>query len=113
MGKIFNKGLNKDDQKEGPLKRLNNIEDKNEELLKAKNKTENIKEVTDFVNEPLSLEAKELIENIKIIQKDLDYRKLKIIGGNRIEYNFSNYRTFKEFFRDLYYKKLTIDDAEA
>ena len=113
FGKIFNKGLNKDDQKEGPLKRLNNIEDKNEELLKAKNKTENIKEVTDFVNETLSLEAKELIENIKIIQKDVDYRKLKIIGGNRVEHDFSNYRTFKEFFRDLYYKKLTIDDAEA
>ena len=113
FGKIFNKGLNKDDQKEGPLKRLNNIEDKNEELLKAKNKTENIKEVTDFVNETLSLEAKELIENIKIIQKDVDYRKLKIIGDNRVEHDFSNYRTFKEFFRDLYYKKLTIDDAEA
>ena len=28
-------------------------------------------------------------------------------------YDFSNYRTFKELFRDLYYKKLTIDDAEA
>ena len=38
LGKIFNKGLNKSDQK-GLLKRLKNIEDKNEELLKAKNKT--------------------------------------------------------------------------
>ena len=28
-------------------------------------------------------------------------------------YDFSNYRKFKELFRDLYYKKLTIDDAEA
>ena len=67
LGKIFNKGLDKDDQKEGLFKRLKNIEDKNEELLKAKNKTENIKEVTDFVNEPLSLEAKELIEEIRVI----------------------------------------------
>ena len=67
MNKIFNKGLDKDDQKEGLFKRLKNIEDKNEELLKAKNKTENIKEVTDFVNEPLSLEAKELIEEIRVI----------------------------------------------
>ena len=58
--KVFTKGLDKNDQKEGLFKRLKNIEDKNEELLKAKNKTENIKEVTDFVNEPLSLEAKEL-----------------------------------------------------
>ena len=65
--KVFTKGLDKNDQKEGLFKRLRNIEDKNEELLKAKNKTENIKEVTDFVNEPLSLEAKELIEEIRVI----------------------------------------------
>ena len=33
LGKIFNKGLDKDDKKEGLLKRLENIKDKNEELL--------------------------------------------------------------------------------
>ena len=112
--KFFNKGLDKDkDKKEGLLKRLKKIEDKNEELLKVKNKVESIKEVTDFVDEHLSLEAKELIEGIRIIQKDVDYRKLKIIAGNRVEYDFSDYRTFKELFRDLYYKKLTIDGAKA
>ena len=51
--KIFNKGLDED-------------EDRNEELLKVKNKTENIK---NFVKEPLNLEAKELIEEIGAIQK--------------------------------------------
>ena len=35
MGKVFNKGLNEDDKKEGLLKRLDNIKDKNEELLNA------------------------------------------------------------------------------
>ena len=36
LGKIFNKGLDKDeDKKEGLLKRLKNIEGKNEELLNA------------------------------------------------------------------------------
>ena len=36
--------MKKEDKKEGLLKRLKNIEDKNEEQLKAiKNKTENIK----------------------------------------------------------------------
>ena len=54
------------------MKILKNTEDKNEEQLKAiKKKTENIQEVIDFVKEPLSLEAKGLIEEIKIIQKDL------------------------------------------
>ena len=55
------------------MKKLKNIEDKNEEKLRAlKNKTENIKEVTDFVEEPLSLAATRLTEEIKIIQKDVD-----------------------------------------
>ena len=79
LAKILNKGLSKDDKKEGILKRLKNIEDKNEKPLEVKNKlNENIKEVTDFVNQPLSFEAKELINEIKSIEKDVDYRKLKI-----------------------------------
>ena len=112
LGKIFNKGLSKDDKKEGLLKKLKNIEDKNEQLLKIKNKTENIKEVTDFVREPLSPEAKALIEEIRAIQKDVDYRKLIIRGGNNVMYDFSDYKTFNKLYRDLYYKNMTRNDAE-
>ena len=39
LGKIFNKGLSEDDKKEGILKRLENIKDKNDELLKTINTT--------------------------------------------------------------------------
>ena len=35
LGKIFNKGLDKDDKKEGLFKRLENIKDKNEKQLQA------------------------------------------------------------------------------
>ena len=34
LGKVFNKGLDERDKKEGLLKRLKNIEDKSEEQLK-------------------------------------------------------------------------------
>ena len=102
LGKIFNKGLSEEDKKEGLLKKLKNIEDKNEELLKIKNRQENIKEVSDFVRDPLSLEAKALIEEIKIIQNDLDYRNLIIRVGNNVTYDFSDFETFNELFRDLY-----------
>ena len=55
------------------MKRLKNAEDQNEKHLKATNtRTENIKEITDCVEEPLSLKVKGLIEEIKIIQKDVD-----------------------------------------
>ena len=111
LGKIFNKGLSEDDKKVKILKRLKNIEDER----KVKNKVENkdIKEVTDFVNQPLSFEAKVLINEIKTIQTNVNYRKLKIIGGDKKEYDFSDYRTFKELFKDLYYRTITIDEAES
>ena len=114
LDRIFNKGLSKDEnKKEGILKRLKTVEDKNEKLLEVKDKTkENIKEITDFADQPLSFEAKELIEEIRVIRKDVDYRKLKIRAGNNVDYDFSDYRTFKELLRDLYYKETTINKAE-
>ena len=52
LGKIFNKGLDKNDRKEGLFKRLKNIEDKNEEQLKLlsnTNKTSSyIKDESDY-----------------------------------------------------------------
>ena len=70
LGEIFNKGLSEDDEKEGTLKRLKNIEDEN----KVKNKVENkdVKEATEFVDQPLSFEAKELINESKNVQKNVD-----------------------------------------
>ena len=105
LGKIFHKGLKEEDKKQLLLKRLRNIKDKNEDKLKAK-------EVTDFVEELLSLEGKVLIEEIKTTQKNVDYRKLKVTGGNKITYDFSYYELFKELFRCLYYRNMTIDEAE-
>ena len=50
-------------------------------MKRLKNIAENKKEVTDFVEESLILDAKGLIEEMKTIQKDADYRKLKVTGG--------------------------------
>ena len=52
------------------------------------------------------------VEEIKVIQKDVDSRKLKITGGHNIIYDFGDYKTSKQFFRDLYYRNMTIDEAE-
>ena len=113
LGKVFNKGLKEEEKKEGLLKRLKNIVDKFEEQLKAiRNKGENIKEVTDFVTEPLSLEARVLIKEIKSQQKVADYIKLNIRSGENVTYDFSDFKTFKELFRDLYYRHMSIDQTE-
>ena len=94
-------------------KKKDKNEDKNEQkLITTTNKTENVKEITDSFKESLSPKARALVEEIKIIQKDVDYRKLKITGGNKIMYDFSNYKTFSELFTRVYHKKMTIDKAE-
>ena len=57
----MNRKLKEEDQQEGLLERLKNIEDKIKEQLTAiKNKSENIKSVNDFVEESLSLKAKRI-----------------------------------------------------
>ena len=82
----------------GLLKNLKNIEDKSEDQLKAiKDKAEDIKEVSYFVEEPVSLEANALTEEVKIIRKDVDYKKLKIIGGKNDTYDFSDFNTLKSY----------------
>ena len=53
-----------------------------------------------------------LFEGIKTIQKNADYRKLKITGGNNVTYDFSDFKTFNDLSKDLYFKKMLIDDAE-
>ena len=42
LGRIFNKGLSEEDKKEGLFKRLENIKDKNEELLNKINTTNKV-----------------------------------------------------------------------
>ena len=81
LDKIFNKGLDEEEnKKEGLLKRLKNIEDKNKELLKiTKNKTKNMKKITNFSEEPLSPEAMALFDKMKTIKKCVDSKKLKMV----------------------------------
>ena len=53
-----------------------------------------------------------LFEEIKTIQKNVDYRKLKITCGNNVTYDFSDFKTFNNLFKELYFKKMTIDNTE-
>ena len=67
--KIFNKGLSEEDKKEGILKRLENIKDKNDELLNAINTTNK-----SFKNK-ISIQSKNLIcvnKHSFVKYKDID-----------------------------------------
>ena len=83
MGKIFNKGLSEDDKKEGILKRLENIKDKNDELLNTINTTN------------------------KAPKNKINIQSKNLIYDNK--HSFVKYRDideFKELSLDSFYKKL-------
>ena len=99
MGKIFNKGLSKDDQKEGLFKRLKNIEDKNEKQLKAiedKNEkqldtnSKSLKSISYFSQ--LSTKAKELFEKIKKEKNDIDPEKFVCVKTDGTIFNFNKFK---------------------
>ena len=72
LGKIFNKGLDKDDQKEGLFKRLENIKDKNEEQLQAI-KDQGEKQLKELKNIDKSKTQKAIDEISKKIMIQINY----------------------------------------
>ena len=119
LGKIFNKGLDKDDQKEGLFKRLKNIEDEQKNLTRGddnesiyytprsqmdsehdkdedrKTQEKNIIDtkqlnVFDYLKS-LTQEAEDLMEEIKDAVKDIDIYKLVFIGSNKEKFDFNHF----------------------
>ena len=108
LGQVFNKGLDPNEKQKGLLRRLKNIEDKtDEQLLAIKNSKDNkhtqlgIKSIAYTIKEELSEEAKNILEKLNN-QKLINYQKLYLKGGNNVEYNFSDYRSLKEFYKGIY-----------
>ena len=44
--------------------------------------------------------------------KLINYKKLNFEVGNDRVYDFSDYSSLKEFFRAIYFRKLTIEEVE-
>ena len=84
LGKVFNKGLSEEDRREGLLKRLENIKDKNEELINtlsttnkaSKNKTNNPSKKLIYNGNHSFAELKN-IDNIKKLSLDSMFNIMK------------------------------------
>ena len=86
---------------------------KKEGLLKRnKNIQLGIKLVGYTVRKELSQEAKNLLVKLNNQEKLITYRKLNFEGRNNRDYDFSDYSSLKELLRAIYFRKLTIEDAE-
>ena len=58
------------------------------------------------MKEELSQEAKNMLEKLNNQEKLVNYRKLKFRGGNKVDYDFSEYRSLKELFKAIYYRNI-------
>ena len=137
MGKIFNKGLDKGDQKEGLFKRLKNIENARKNLIRD-NDNESIyytprsefddkdnKDKTQQTNnidtkppnvfnylKSLSQEANDLMDEIEEVNDDIDIYKLVFIGSNKEKFNFNTFNMPLNFLSNIYNGKISLKDAE-
>ena len=97
--------------------RLENIEDKYEKQLKMienkDSKQLDIKSVIIVFGDELSQEAKNILYTISNQQKNIDYKRLSFERNKNLEFDFSGYNSLKELFKDIYYKKLSIEKAEG
>ena len=125
LGRVFNKGLDKEDKKEGLLKRLKNLESKNEEQLREikdqgkrqlheiKNKsndTKVLKAIRFFSN--LSQAAKELLDKIKKEKNNINPEKLVCVHTNRTFYDFNIFKSSLAFASSIYSSKISWKEAE-
>ena len=88
-------GLDKDGEK-GLLKRLKNIEDKNQEQLKAIKGKTGLKSQIDLFEKELSSKAVTLLKEIKEIKDNVDYDKLFFTGGNKKVHRLKNFKTLEK-----------------
>ena len=123
LGKIFNKGLDKDEKREGLLKRLENIKDKNEEQLRvlkgqlekqpiiSKVKNPNFNNVS-FRN-LLDAKSKEVFNEIRDQDEITDYSRLNFIGSSKkYTFNFENFMSLGNLTINIYNGDALLDAAK-
>ena len=92
---FFNQGLKEEDKKEGLLKILTNIEDKNEEQLKMiGNKNVNSNDE--------SFGVEKAYNEIEEMDKKIDYRRFVFIGSGNHSYELPNILNLKVFFGKIF-----------
>ena len=83
LGKIFNKGLSEEDKKEGLLKRLENIKDKNEELLNSFSTTNKTNKTPNIQSKKLIYDGKHSLAMLKNIKDIKDFSLSSMLNRMR------------------------------
>ena len=71
-----------------------------------------IKSVTNIFDEELSQEAKNILIKLNAKEETIDYKRLSFKRDKNLEFDFRDHKLLKEFFKDIYYKKFSTEEAE-
>ena len=124
LGKIFNEGLDEKEKTKGLLKRLKNIEGKNEQQLEAikdqgERQLEAIKNYSTKKKSFKELEFSSEMNKKNEVFAELDQLREEIKRGNLLcvytngtEYNFSNFKLLEQFYYDIVSGRITIEQAK-
>ena len=116
--------MKEEDKKEGILKRLENIKDKNEEQLKAIedqgkqqlkglkniNKSKTLK-VIDKIGRKND-EANKILLDVKKIDNELNTGEFACTKTDGTNYNFTKFSLPLKFVQKNYYYEITLDEAK-
>ena len=124
VGKIFNKGLDKDkDKKEGLLKRLKNIEDKNEEQLKVLKDQLEKQPIIRKVKNPnfnnvsfrtfSDTKSMKVFNEIRDEDEIIDYSRLNsITSSKKYTFKFEDFTSLGNLAENIYNGKVSLDIAK-
>ena len=71
-----------------------------------------VKSIGYRVRQELSQEAKNMLEKRNNQEKLMNYQKLSFTGGNKKDYDFTNFSSLRERFRAIYYGEILIPTVE-
>ena len=124
LGKLFTKGLEKEeDKKEGLLKRLKNIEGKNEEQLKVLKDQSQKQPIISKVKNPnfnkvsfrnlLYAKSMEVFNEIRDQDGIIDYLRLSFIGSSKkYTFQFKKFLSFGNLAENIYDDNVSLDAAK-
>ena len=116
LGKMFNKGLSKDDQKEGLFKRLENIKDTNLTQLEAiKGRGQKQLRELKNINKSNTLkainEANKLVPKFRKIDRTLDKAEPVSTKADGTKYDFNCFTPPSKFVEKIHNYEITLNEA--
>ena len=123
--KVFNRGLDESDNKEGLLKKLKNIKGKNEQQLEAikdqgerqleamssHDGTKKKKKKIELDSEK-NQEVKELVNEAKEIRRKHTQKKFACFHSNGTLYDFNRFRDLKQLGNDIFNGHISMKQAK-